>query len=200
MTQPEKTPPAKRTRPSTIDRVRKHCALYPPAHYTTESMVTMALVIEQMAPDRDPVDLMQFMDWATGRVIGRCAPQWSNPGTPANQNSLRTNSPNLAANVNRKTGMPTETELFANGLVAIDEVSRDKYGKPFAEVTPAKRKSILESIEDGNVTAGYWSQVPSNYFYRRFYTKLLHGMFAERREWVLIGILRSADPGENAPA
>jgi len=170
MTQPEKTTPAKQKRPSTIDRVRSHCAVYPATNYTAESMVTMALVIEQMAPDRDPVELMQFMDWATGRVIGR---------------------------VSRKVGMPTETDLFANGLSAIDDVCREKYAKPFAGLTPSKRRAVLESIEDGNVTTGYWSRVPSDYFYRRFYTKLLHGMFAERKEWVQIGILRSADPGES---
>jgi hypothetical protein len=173
MTQPEKTTPARKTTQPTVDRVRQHCAEYPPAHYTAQSMVTMALVIEQMAPDRDPVELMQFMDWATGRVIGR---------------------------VSRKVGMPTETELFTQGLTAIDEVCRDKHGKPFAELTPSKRRAILESIEDGKATTGYWAQVPSDYFYRRFYTKLLHGMFAERKEWVQIGILRSADPGESSPA
>jgi len=170
MTQPEKTTTARQKKPSTIYRVRKHCAVFPPAQYTAESMVTMALVIEQMAPDRDPIELMQFMDWATGRVIGR---------------------------VSRKVGMPTETELFAKGLSAIDDVCREKYGKTFAELTPSKRRSVLEGIEDGKVTTGYWSQIPSDYFYRRFYTKLLHGMFAERKEWVQIGILRSADPGES---
>ena len=170
MPEPEKTTSPRNRKQSIVDRVRRHCAAYPPAHYSAESMVTMALVIEQMAPDRDPVELMQFMDWATGRVIGR---------------------------VSHKVGMPTETEMFANGLAAIDDTCREKYGKPFAALPPAKRRVVLEGIEDGKVTSGYWTQVPSDYFYRRFYTKLLHGMFAERKEWVQIGILRSADPGES---
>ena len=92
--------------------------------------------------------------------------------------------------------MPSETELFARGLAGVDEVSRSRFGKAFADLTPAKRRAVVELVEDGKATGGVWCDVPSEYFYRRFYTKLAHGMFAEKKEWIQIGILRSVDPGE----
>lgn len=134
-------------------------------------MVTMAYAIEQIAPDRDPLELSLFVDWATGRLLGRLGQQ---------------------------PGMPTESELFPLGLQGIEDLSRARYGRGFSALSPARRRVVLESIEEGSASGGIWCEVPPRYFYRRFYTKVLHGMFAERKEWVQIGILRTADPGEES--
>ena len=165
-------PSSKAKRPSLAERVRTHCAENPPAHFTTDAMVTMACAIEQIAADRDPLELALFMDWATGRLVGR---------------------------VGQEPGMPKERDLFPLGLAGIDEVSLARHGRPFHAITAARRKSIVDAVEDGCVQGGIWLTIPPRYFYRRFYTKVVHGMFAEKKEWLRIGILRTADPGETVP-
>jgi hypothetical protein len=155
--------------PALSERVQAYCASYPPSHFTIDAMVTMAYVIEQIAPDRDPLELALFMDWATGRLLGR---------------------------LEQQPGMPNESDLFALGLQGIEESSRARYGRTFAALTPARRRALLDSVEDGAAQGNVWCDIPPRYFYRRFYTKVLHGMFAEKKEWVQIGILRSPDPGE----
>jgi hypothetical protein len=166
------TPTSKRRRkPNLAERVGAHCAESAPAHFSTESMLTMACAIEAIAPGRDPLELALFMDWATGRLLGR---------------------------MRRRAGMPGEHDLFNRGLTGIDQFSRQRYNRPFASLALPRRKALLESIEDGKATGGVWCEIPPQYWYRRFYTKLLHGMFAERKEWLRIGVLRTTDPGEDA--
>lgn len=153
---------------STVDRVREYCTAYPPTHFSLDEMVTMALVIELIADGRDPLDLALFIDWATGRLVGK---------------------------LRRQPGMPVEAALFAQGLRGVDELSRSRFRRGFAALSSTKRRAVVESIEDGSATGGVWCEIPPRYFYRRFYTKVLHGMFAEKKEWGQIGILRSQDPG-----
>ncbi|BDI28459.1 hypothetical protein CCAX7_005100 [Capsulimonas corticalis] len=148
-------------------RVRSHFSRYTLTHYTVTELITMASAIERMAPGKNPMDLAGFMDWATGRLLGR---------------------------LEQLPGMPNESELFPLGLMGINETSKNYYGSQFHELAPAQRDVVLRSIEDGVAPGSIWQRIPSDYFYRRFYTKVLHGLFAEQKEWTRIGILRSADP------
>ena len=150
-------------------RVRNHFSRYTLAHYTVTELITMTSVIERMAPGKNPMVLAGFMDWATGRLLGR---------------------------LEQLPGMPNESELFPLGLMGVNETSKNYYGYLFHELAPAQRDVVLRSIEDGVAPGSIWRNVPSDYFYRRFYTKLLHGLFAEQKEWTRIGILRSADPSD----
>lgn len=153
--------------PEMEQRVRSHFSRYTLTHYTMTELITMTSAIERMAPAKNPMDLAGFMDWATGRLLGR---------------------------LEQLPGMPNESELFPLGLMGINETSNNYYGQMFHELAPGQRDVVLRSIEDGVAPGSIWSRIPSEYFYRRFYTKLLHGLFAEQKEWTRIGILRSADP------
>lgn len=42
---------------------------------------------------------------------------------------------------------PDKQQIFIDGLVQFDKFSKDKYGKPFADCTPAIQKELLTAIE-----------------------------------------------------
>lgn len=159
----------KRHNSTLADRIRELYGQHTPTHFTIDNIITMAYLIEQLTQERDPIELVRFMDWATGRLLGR---------------------------LEQLPGMPNESELFLTGLEAIQETSLKKYSKPFHQITVLQRKNIVKNIEKGALKDECWKGIPSDYFYKRFYTKLLHGLFAEKKEWLQIGILRTADPGE----
>src|SRR4051794_40719823 len=108
----QNTPTRRRVRSTLADRVRAQCEYSAPVHFSTEAMMTMAYAIEQITSDRDPLELACFVDWATGRLLGR---------------------------LGQRPGMPNETDLFRQGLAGIEEMSLARFARAFPTLTSAQR-------------------------------------------------------------
>jgi hypothetical protein len=128
---------------------------------------TMRAMLEQMIPQSEGIDLVGFIDQTAGQPFGRG---------------------------DRSPGAPNEVDLFHAGLAAVEESARQRHDVRFDELGAEERNELLGRIQRGEIKDGLWSTTSSATFFKRFYSKALHGYFAHPRVWMRIGFPGVAYP------
>jgi hypothetical protein len=136
-------------------------------HYDDAQAATMRALLRQLIPEDEGIDLVGFMDWATGRPLGRG---------------------------DKRPGMPEEAELFKLGLQGLDQTAQTLHGHDFRGLDSSQQEAIISSVANGSAEGAVWKQIPPDYFFERFYGKALHGYFAHPRVWMRIGFMGASYP------
>jgi len=135
--------------------------------FSADEAATMATALERLIPQDEGVDLVGFMDWATGKPLGRG---------------------------DRRPGMPEEAVLFHQGLSGLDQTSQARYGCRFQELAAEQRDEVLRAVQQGQAEGAVWQSIPGDYFFQRFYGKALQGYFAHPKVWMRIGFMGASYP------
>jgi hypothetical protein len=135
--------------------------------FSEDEARTMRAMLERLIPQSEAIDLAGFIDWAAGRPLGRG---------------------------DKAPGALEEVELFHKGLAAIDATAEERHGARFDLLDAEKRDALLGEIQRGETEGDLWSAISSALFFKRFYSKALHGYFAHPRAWMRIGF-----PGASYP-
>jgi hypothetical protein len=128
--------------------------------FSEDEAATLGAMLQRLIPQEEGVDLVGFLDWATGRPLGRS---------------------------DRQPGMPDEPELFRLGLQGINQTSLARFGSHFRELPGTQQDEVLQAIQEGQAEGEIWKRIPSKYFFIRFYGKALMGYFAHPKAWMRIG-------------
>jgi gluconate 2-dehydrogenase gamma chain len=128
---------------------------------------TMRAAIRRLIPEDEGIDLVGFMDWAVEKPLGRG---------------------------DRRPGMPGELELYRLGLLGLDQAAQARSGQDFRAHGGEEQDSVLSAVQNGSAPGAVWQQIPPDYFFERFYAKLLHGYFAHPRVWMRIGFMGASYP------
>ena len=93
----------------------------------------------------------------------------------------------------RFEGMPSLQETWRQGLTAIDDESRVRHGKEFAELPDGERRAILRSMQSGAVTDSVW-RVPAKRFFAEMLGRIVSIYYAHPTAWNEIGFGGPASP------
>lgn len=149
------------------ERLRSNYTQEVLAQFSQEEAITMRAVLERLIPQSEGVDLAGFIDATAGIPFGRG---------------------------DRAPGMPGETELFHQGLIGIDQSSVARHGRRFIELADDERDDLLRALQKREAEGEIWESIASDYFFKRFYSKALHGYFAHPRVWMRIGFMGASYP------
>ncbi len=150
------------------ERLRTNFSREELEQFSPDEAATMAAALERLIPQDEGIDLVGFMDWATGKPLGRG---------------------------DRRPGLPAEAELFHQGLRGLDQTSQARYhGHRFTTLPVEERDEVLRAVQEGRAEGDIWQAIPSDYFFQRFYGKALHGYFAHPKAWMRIGFMGAAYP------
>jgi hypothetical protein len=136
-------------------------------HFTDEEAALMRAMLLRLIPQDEGVDLVGFVDAYVNEPLGRG---------------------------DRRPGMPEPLELFKLGLQGIDQASQELRNKTFRELDGETQDSVLRAVSNGSAPGAIFQQIPSDYFFERFYSKALHGYLAHPRVWMRIGFPGAAYP------
>ena len=136
-------------------------------NFSEDEAALMRAVLKRLIPEDEGVDLVGFIDAYVDNPLGRG---------------------------DRKPGMPETKELFKLGLQGIDQSSGEMHAKPFRELDGDAQDAVLRAISNGSAPGAVFRQIPSDYFFQRFYGKALHGYFAHPLVWMRIGFPGAAYP------
>jgi hypothetical protein len=136
-------------------------------NFSVEEAALMRTVLKRLIPEDEGVDLVGFIDAYVDEPLGRG---------------------------DRKPGMPGPKELFQLGLQGIDQCSQSVHGGSFSQLEDDEQDSVLRAVSNGSAPGAIFKQIPSDYFFERFYGKALHGYFSHPRVWMRIGFPGAAYP------
>jgi Gluconate 2-dehydrogenase subunit 3 len=136
-------------------------------NFSDDEAALMRAVLMRLIPEDEGVDLVGFIDAYLNTPLGRG---------------------------DRRPGMPEPKELFTLGLQGIDQASTELHGKRFRELHGDAQDSVLRAVSNGSAPGAVFQQIPSDYFFERFYGKALHGYLAHPRVWMRIGFPGAAYP------
>jgi hypothetical protein len=136
-------------------------------HFSEAEAALMRAVLERLIPQDEGVDLVGFIDRYVSEPLGRG---------------------------DRQPGMPETLELFKLGLQGIEQSSQEQRGSSFRELDADAQDTVLRAVSNGSAPGAVFKQIPSDYFFQRFYSKALHGYFAHPRVWMRIGFPGAAYP------
>lgn len=85
---------------------------------------------------------------------------------------------------------------YRQGLIGVNLVSREQFGKRFEELTDAQRDEFLTMIEAGHTPAGLWNPTQAQQFFemirdhtmQSFYGDPRHGGNREYASWMMLGV------------
>jgi len=136
-------------------------------NFTDEDAALMREVLKRLIPEDEGVDLVGFIDAYVDKPLGRG---------------------------DRRPGMPESKELFKLGLQGVEQAATEMHGKGFRELGGDAQDAVLRALANGTAPGAVFREIPSDYFFERFYAKALHGYFAHPRVWMRIGFPGSAYP------
>jgi len=87
-------------------------------------------------------------------------------------------------------------QAYRWGIAGVDEVSRARHGKGFAELPLAERNQILAELEKGQVRGERWGKLPATEFFdlvlrhtmQGFYGDPRHGGNRDAVSWRMLGL------------
>ena len=132
--------------------------------FTKEEAITMKAMIGRLIPHQEGIDLVGYMDWAAPLPLGRGDKAPDAPGEP---------------------------ELYKIGLQKLEESCLLRHDTRFADTGPQHQDQLITDMQKGELE---WEGLKSDYFFERFYGKLLNGYFAHPRVWMRIGFMGPAYP------
>lgn len=85
---------------------------------------------------------------------------------------------------------------YRRGLAAVDQSSRELYGKPFADLGSEQQLIVLRQVEQGKAPGAIWKKVSSSEFFayvidhtmQGFYGDPRHGGNREGVSWKMLGL------------
>jgi hypothetical protein len=136
-------------------------------------------------------------EWTLVEMIGELllpqperSPDQRVPITPSLDRSLGKGE----GNGYRFEGMPPLRETWRAGLAGIDEESRARYGRAFAELAGHERIAILRSLQTGEALHSVWQSVPPTRFFAEMLGRIVAIYYAHPTAWSEIGFGGPASP------
>jgi hypothetical protein len=156
----------------TRDVVRKRLQEVPSRQFLNEEeWVTLEAVCERLIPQPDrPEHPVPLVPWIDQRLAQQ---HWDGY---------------------RFEHMPPMRQSWRLGIAGINEESERRFGRRFVELTTERQDELLQTIQQGNVEADVWQDVPAE----RFFTMLLKTVagiyYAHPAAWNEIGYGGPASP------
>ena len=95
----------------------------------------------------------------------------------------------------RYADMPPARQAWRRGLAAIDAEARQRHGNGFGELGDGDKDRLLAAIEEGEVEAPEWDDLPARSFFRQILLKQVVGIYyAHPAAWSEIGFGGPASP------
>jgi hypothetical protein len=95
----------------------------------------------------------------------------------------------------RYEAMPPLREAWRRGLQGIDEESHLAFAGPFRELSPRDQDAVLRRIQNGDVEATVWAQLPPSRFFATTLLKEIVGeYYAHPAAWSEVGFGGPASP------
>jgi hypothetical protein len=95
----------------------------------------------------------------------------------------------------RYAGMPPMREAWTAGLAAIAAECIDRFGKPFEELSSEDQDGYLTTIQNGEVSSQFWSDMPVQCFFSELLLKdVLEIYYSHPWAWSEIGFGGPASP------
>ena len=95
----------------------------------------------------------------------------------------------------RHAGMPPLRQAWRDGLRALDDEARQRFGAPFAELTIGRQETLLGLVQQGDVRSAAWERLPARDFFKH---RVLHDVtasyYAHPTAWNEIGFGGPASP------
>ncbi len=142
-----------------------------PRYFTPEEWRTLTAVCDRIMPqpaDRPPVPLPAFVDQkiADGLLDGY-----------------------------RNARMPVQGEAWRRGLAALQWESAQAHGRPFAELSDARKDELLTRMQHGDLKGPAWGGMPCDLFFEhRVIPDIVHAYYAHPVAWNEIGFSGPASP------
>jgi len=92
--------------------------------------------------------------------------------------------------------MPSDREVYRQGLKAIEAIAEFLHGRAFVELGPREQDEVLKTIHDGKPPAGeeYWQRLNVNRFWQMLVQDAIEGYYAHPYAWDEIGFGGPAYP------
>lgn len=96
----------------------------------------------------------------------------------------------------RFEGMPTDQEAYRLGMVAIDDIAKQKDGRGFLELTPLEQDKLLRTLHDGRPEGAHaiWKRMPVHRFWMLLVQDAVEAYYAHPYAWDEIGFGGPAYP------
>ena len=95
----------------------------------------------------------------------------------------------------QQDGEPTMQELWRRGLRALDAEAKLRFGAPFAELIGGRQDDVISFLQNKDVRASEWDDVPLDSFFK---SRVLHDIvtyfYGMPQGWDLIGFGGPASP------
>ena len=95
----------------------------------------------------------------------------------------------------RSAGMPPLRQTWRDGLHALDEEARLRFGAPFSELTIGRQETLLGLVQQGDVRSPAWERLPAKDFFKQ---RVLHDIttsyYTHPIAWNEIGFGGPASP------
>ncbi len=72
-------------------------------------------------------------------------------------------------------------KAYRQGLVGLDETSREKFGKAFTALPPNEQDEILKALEKGDAPGETWKKRSSKQFFAMFVRHTMEGFYGDPR-------------------
>ena len=95
----------------------------------------------------------------------------------------------------RYADMPSMRDSWTRGLDAIAAEAHNRHGKPFEELSPEDKDSLLHDVENNRVESRYWGDLPAGGFFRHHLLKEVVAVYySHPAAWSEIGFGGPASP------
>ena len=95
----------------------------------------------------------------------------------------------------RYEDMPPMRDAWRLGLQGLNEESQQRFGAPFAALSPERQDAVLSAVQHGKVEGGVWGRLPPQRFFATVLLKEVVGIYyAHPAAWNEVGFGGPASP------